>query len=110
MTICSEQINDVYYEIFNELIIRFNKISITTLTNTYTLTPIGTFSQKALNVQCKTIKDKKIIHCSVSNTNDVDCLPSIKEIPKINPDTNRKNPCLFYLVVICIAKFFCNKQ
>jgi hypothetical protein len=110
MTICTEQINDVYYEIFNELIIRFNKISITSLTNTYTLTPIGTFSQKALNVQCKTIKDKKIIHCSVSNTNDVDCLPSIKEIPKINPNTNRNNPCLFYLVVICIAKFFCNKQ
>jgi hypothetical protein len=63
MTIYNTQINDIYYEIYHELIVRYNKIDkrdSIPFNNKYILTPIGTFSKKTLNSQCKTIIDVKL--------------------------------------------------
>jgi hypothetical protein len=113
MKIYNKQLNDVYYEIYHELIVRFNKISITSLTNKYTLTPIGTFSQKALNPQCKTIIDAKlqtkIKGCAKLNALDSDNSQRIERDINSTPRVNKQPKRNFvYMIIIFILQFFCN--
>lgn len=116
MKICSEQINDIYYEIYNELIVRFNKINKHTsipFNNKYTLTPIGMFSKKTLNTQCKTIIDvnlqTKIKDHATANARDVDNSQRIEGDINLTPRVNKQpKRNIVYMFIIFILQFFCN--
>jgi hypothetical protein len=117
MAIYNTQINDIYYEIYHELIVRYNKIDkhpSIPFNNKYTLIPIGTFSKKTLNTQCKTIIDAKLqtkikVRATVNGAdsdNSQRIEGGINSTPRINKPPKRN---FVYLCIIFIVQFFCNR-
>jgi hypothetical protein len=107
----NKQVCDIYYELFNELIIRFNCIyetKNTSYNNEYMLVPKGMFSKKTINFQYKKIDKKKLqqnyTSHKISNT-------VIKYTPNHSLDLNEikpdiKKPNIFCRLFRYISSFF----